>query len=150
MDDLGSPPMKRVGVAVIAGISVLAILGIAPSATGSGAKHRRVVCFNKGYPRHFPYQPVYKRRPGHCVFTKNNRPPDYADSVDVRGLHWKVWGRRHAYAKGKTGVNMVGVVRVRVKLYRVRKVCGHQVFSRAKFRYKGQPSGRALRLETCA
>ena len=142
--------MKRALSIALAGAALVGVVALAPAATGSGAKHRKVVCLNGGYPRHFPYQPVYKRKPRHCVLTRNNRPPDYADSVDVKDLHWSSWGRFHAKGKGKTGLNMVGVVSIRVKLYRVKNICGHRVFSRAKFRYKGQPSGRALHLETCA
>ena len=143
--------MRKFILAVIAVMSLFAILSLVPSATGSSGKSRRVVCFNKGYPRGFPYKPVYKRKPRHCVFTKNNSSPAYSNSVDVKHLHWSSWGRLRARGRGKTGVNMVGVVRVKVKLYRVRRVCGHAVFSRAKFRYQGQHSyGRSLHLETCA
>jgi hypothetical protein len=143
--------MKKIGLVLIVFASLFAIISLVPSASGAGGHSRQVVCFNKGYPRHFPYKPVYRTKPGHCVFTKNNRPPDYADSVDVKHLHWSVWGRYHARGKGKTAVNMVGVVRVRVKLYRAKRVCGHTVFSRAKFRYGSHGSyGRPLRLETCA
>jgi hypothetical protein len=112
--------MKGAALAATAGISLIAIIGMVASATGTGGKHRQVVCFNGGYPRHFPYKPVYKRKPRHCVFTKNNRPPDYADSIDVGHLRWSVWGRFHARGKDKTGVNMVGVVPIQVKLYGVK------------------------------
>jgi hypothetical protein len=139
--------------AVLIGLSVVALIGataLVPVATGDSAKHRKVVCLNGGYPSHFPYKPVYKRKPRHCVFTKNNRPPDYADSVDAKDLHWSSWSRFHARGAGKTGLNMVGVVRVKVKLYRVKNVCHHEVFTRARFRIRGQTSHRPLHLESCA
>jgi hypothetical protein len=78
---------------------------------------------------------AYDTRPRACLFHKPGTPVDAADVVAGSHLHWLHWGKTVAVGKGKSAENMVGLVPMEVKLASPLMVCGHMVFSKARFKF---------------
>lgn len=93
---------------------------------------------------------AYRTRPHSCNFHKRGRPVAYAWLLEMRSIHWLHWGRRVALGKGKSLANMVGPVSTRVRLSAPVTVCGHTVFTRARFKFSrlGGGFGPGFALDT--
>jgi hypothetical protein len=92
---------------------------------------------------------AYRTRPHECLFHKRGAPVDYANTIVASHLHWLHWGSRNAIASGKEAVNMVGLVPMKVRLTKPETVCGHTVFTEARFKFPriGGGYGRPLTLD---
>jgi hypothetical protein len=77
----------------------------------------------------------YRTRPRRCLFHKPGAPVDSADLVAASHLHWLHWGNAVAVGKGRAAENMVGLVPLKVRLTRPLTVCGHTVFTKARFEF---------------
>jgi len=84
---------------------------------------------------------AYRTRPRTCLFHKPATPVDEADLVAGSQLHWLRWGTTFAIGKGKSVENMVGLIPMDVKLTNPLTVCGHTVFSKARFKFPTLRSG---------
>ncbi len=78
---------------------------------------------------------AYRTRPHACLFHKPGTPVDEADLVAGSQLHWLQWGKTVAIGKGKSAQNMVGLIPMEVRLTSPLTVCGHTVFSNARFKF---------------
>jgi hypothetical protein len=78
---------------------------------------------------------AYSTRPRMCLFHKPGTPVDSADLVVGSHLHWLHWGKTAAAGKGKAAENMVGLIPMEVSLTKPLTVCGHTVFSKARFKF---------------
>ncbi len=92
---------------------------------------------------------AYRTRPRACLFHKPGAPVDSADLVVASRLRWLKWGKTVAVGKGKDAENMVGLVPMKVRLSRPLTVCGHTVFTKARFEFPtvGGGYGRPVALD---
>ncbi len=132
----------------------LAAFGLAgPSQAGARpTAEPQVVCISSSSPVESPAG-FYSRRPGACDFLANGRPAADAYMVQMRRIHWLHWGAQSAVGRGVSLVNMVGPVFAKVRLTRPRTVCGHRVFTVARFKGHrggyGTPMQLTRRLSSC-
>lgn len=116
--------------------------------TASAARLPQVICA-------LTYGPIakakfgYRTRPHTCLFHKPGAPVDSADVVAASHLHWLQWGKMVAVGKGKSAENMVGLVPMEVRLSRPLTICGHTIFSKARFKFPtvGGGYGRPFALD---
>jgi hypothetical protein len=99
---------------------------------------------------------AYRTRPGRCDFHQRGvYPIAHYNLVVMRGLRWRHWGSQRAVAKGKTGISTYGWTPTKVTLRAPRAVCGHPVFTRARFVYWVKIDGKrrklsfSMRLDDC-
>lgn len=112
-------------------ILVLAACCFVPLAGDAASPHStKVVCV------HGFSGKSYRQRPHKCIFHDRNKPFAGNYMLATYHLRWRSWGGASAHAKGKVALNMVGPKRVKVSLTARRNVCGHTVYSKARFKYR--------------
>ena len=94
---------------------------------------------------------TYRQTPHKCAFHERHKPFAGVYFAYTYHLHWRSWGGASAHAKGKIGLNMVGPKRVKVSLTARRNVCGHTVYSKARFKYhlNGRSYGSRMKIDVC-
>jgi hypothetical protein len=103
---------KYVIVAVLATVLTAAATTMAAPAS---ARPTHVVCVTDDW-QHW----TTKVRPGSCTLHVRNGCWCHAELMLFRSAHWKAWGQRHAYAKGKETFNGGVTSNERVSLFRPR------------------------------
>lgn len=132
--------MKRYLVVPLIAAVVTAVSGAAAASAGA----TDVICVSKDG-THL----VYRHKPHVCTFHKRHEPLADAWEVHTKHDHWTKWTRRRARGHGKELLNMIGPVPVRIKLYKARKVCGHRVFTHARFTDPSTGNSTKLTLDNC-
>lgn len=134
---------------MLAAVAAFCATAPAPSTAGGGGDPQ-VLCWNKGWPPPVSNEdPVYRTEPERCNFFKWNK---YANAwlVDAKSLEWKLWGPARARGRGTSFVGMGGgYTPVRIRLKRPVTRCGHQVYSRGKFRFPEYHATANWPLYTC-
>jgi hypothetical protein len=79
----------------------------------------------------------YSVKPSRCVFHERGRPDFSNYMVALDSIEWTHWGTS-ATGRGRGLAPGVGAITVAVRLSAPQSVCGHPVFTVAKFRYPGE------------
>lgn len=127
-------------------LAALAVAFSYPPVTAHGATPApQVICIGTPSPVERPTG-FYARRPRTCNFHQRGQPAAYAYLLEMRRMRWLHWGSRLAVGKGKALANMVGPIPAKVRLGSPQTVCGHRVFTiaRFKFGYRGFDKGLHL------
>ncbi len=114
-------------------VASLAVLTLTIAAPATAAARPQVICISNTSSVETP-EGHDLRRPSSCNLHARGQPAADAYMVEMRGIHWLNWGGRVAVGKGKSLVNMVGLVYTKVKLSAPKTVCGHRIFTQARFR----------------
>ncbi len=126
-------------------ISLAAFAAPTVAADGSTTEPQ-VICIAPSSPVESPVG-FYAKRPHACNFHERGQPAAYAFLLEMRRIHWLHWGAGLAVGKGKALANMVGPVAARVRLSAPRAVCGHRVFTIARFRFRHGGFGEGMQLD---
>jgi hypothetical protein len=99
---------------------------------------------------------AHRTRPGRCDFHQAGVfPIAHYNLMVMRNLRWQFWGSQRAVGKGKTGISTYGWAPTKVSLRAPRTVCGHTVFTRARFVHWAKVDGKrhkfsfSMRLDDC-
>lgn len=126
----------RIQAAVLVFLGALAVPAAADHRNGPPPNQVAVICG----PYTYGYQPNPNRwywdiEPRRCDLVERNEKSYGYNTTELRSMRWPTWNRRVGLGRGKVVVNMLGKTPVRVKLYRPRGRCGHEVFTRALVKY---------------
>ena len=99
----------------------------------------RVICVTS----YRPPEGAYRRKPHKCEFHhRGDFPIAGVNTAPTGRLHWKLWGHRHAVAKGKFFISTYGPAPAKVKLSRPRRACGTSVFTKVRIKYRTHFNGQ--------
>jgi hypothetical protein len=121
---------RVVGVCALASVLVLVLLRLGTEdASAYPAGERQVICLTE-----WGDEPtgVYRTRPHHCDLHERNTTAFHPTIAVTQRLHWLHWGGRIAVAKGKLGISTYGLAPLKLRLSKLREVCGHLVYTKAQ------------------
>ncbi|HET6571866.1 MAG TPA: hypothetical protein VFG58_10315 [Solirubrobacterales bacterium] len=128
-------------------LAALAVVFICPAVAAYGVAPRpQVICIASSSPVESPVG-FYAKQPRGCNFHERGQPAAYAYLLEMRRIHWLHWGARIAVGSGKALANMVGPVAARVRLSVPSTVCGHRVFTLARFKFNHGGFGKGMQLD---
>ncbi len=127
--------------------AIVAVMLIAPGLGWARSAHTvQVICIASSSPVESPAG-FYAQRPPNCNFHQRGRPAAFAFLVEMRHIRWRHWGPNAAVGRGRSLANMVGPVSTKVRLSAPRNVCGHRVFTVARFKIGHHGYGPGLQLD---
>jgi hypothetical protein len=126
-------------------VLALAVAGLAAIASGA-ERPPQVICISNSSGVQIP-EGFYATQPHSCNLHARNQPAAAYAMVMMRKLHWVYWGQERAEGTGRQLVNMVGPVPATVQLSVPQNVCGHRIFTVAKFKSKSGKFGDPMLLD---
>jgi hypothetical protein len=94
---------------------------------------------------------VLQVRPHGCSFHRRGRDLGRANLTTIfRIRQWRGWGARRARAWGRESVNMAGIQKVHLTLFRLSPTCnGHRVYKRMRVVYPALSIRATVLLDSC-
>jgi hypothetical protein len=136
----------KMRLAGVIAVLALAAAGLGAIASGAERPPPQVICISNSSGVQIP-EGFYAARPHSCNLHARNQPAVAFAMVMMRKLHWVSWGQERAVGTGRQLVNMVGPVPATVQLSVPQNVCGHRIFTVAKFKSKSGKFGDPMPLD---
>jgi hypothetical protein len=127
-------------------LASLAALALAVTPPVGATSQPQVICISNSTSVETP-EGSYATRPHSCNFHERGQPAAAFAMVAMRRIHWSSWSPTVAVGKGKSLVNMVGPVSTKVRLSAPQTVCGHLVFTQARFKGRSGGYGKPMQLD---
>jgi len=134
-----STPLQRVWRAAALSVVLALLPPLFPPGAAASPKPQ-VVCLTRWGDNPLG---VYRTRPHNCDYHLRGAFPAAHANIEVtRSVHWSHWGGLAAFGRGKVGISTYGLAPVQVQLSQRRQVCGHSVFTHARFKIRIRVNGK--------